>query len=214
MSKGVEKPSFSEFLKDLNSICEIPERINTIDLIRLKELVTQLDKMLFKMFNSIDQLLVANHNHEHPKMRDIEHWKNNLFQYGFSYNGLVDFKELIQNKINFLSVKQTNTFNDLIFKDAPSERFFNYLVEEWLMVEDNQTTALRFVFTEMWYKNIDKETPYKIKSTQTDFARDYWNKNYFNIFELNAKNPKLNNGNFTNYYDDQFKKHLYEFQGG
>ena len=214
MSKGIDKPNFSELLNDMNSICEIPERIDTIDLIRLKELVIQIDKMLFEKVNWINNILIANHNHEHAKMRDIEHWKNNSYSYDFNYNDLADLKTSIQNRINYLSVKQTNTFDELVFKGAPSERFFNYLVEKWLKDEPNKVTALRFVFSEMLYKNTEKETPYKIICTQTYFAREYWNTKYFNLLELNIKNPKLNKDSFSEYYHKRFKKHLTEFQGG
>lgn len=99
MSKGIEKPTFQELLKDLQSIVEIPDRIKVIDIIRLKELSIQLDKMIFEKWKDINNILIANHNHEHPRMRDIEHWKNNLWQYGFSYNSLNNLKEFIQNRI-------------------------------------------------------------------------------------------------------------------
>lgn len=109
---------------------------------------------------------------------------------------------------------QNNTFNDLVFKDVPSETFFNYMVENWLKEEPNKVTALRFVFSEMWYKTLEKETPYKIISSQPYFAREYWNKNYSNLLELHPKNPKLKKDNFTDYYHNRFAYFLTEFQGG
>lgn len=109
---------------------------------------------------------------------------------------------------------QNNTFNDLVFKDVPSETFFNYMVENWLKEEPNKVTALRFVFSEMWYKTLEKETPYKIISSQPYFAREYWNKNYSNLLELHPKNPKLKKDNFRDYYHNRFANFLTEFQGG
>jgi hypothetical protein len=109
---------------------------------------------------------------------------------------------------------QINTFNDLVFNNEISETFFNYMVENWLKEEPNKVTALQFVFSEMWYKTLEKETPYKIISTQPYFAREYWNKNYSNLLELHPKNPKLKKDNFIDYYHKRFKYFLTEFQGG
>jgi hypothetical protein len=183
--------------------------------VRLKELIIHLDKMLFDKFKDINNVLNANHNSKYPKMKDIEHWKNNLSQYGFNYNGLNSLKELISKRVTYLTEKQNNTFTRLIFKDTPSERFFTYIVEKWLKEEVNKVTAIRFVFTEMWVKNTEKLTPYKITATQPYFAREYWNLKYSNIYKFeNTKNPKLNKDTFTDYYHKRFKNLLDEFQGG
>lgn len=109
---------------------------------------------------------------------------------------------------------ETNTFNDRVFNNETSEAFFNYVVENWIKEEPNKVTALRFVFSEMWYKTLDKETPYKIMSTQPYFAREYWNKKHSNLLNLHPKNPKLKKGNFTEYYHKRFKNLLNEFKGG
>jgi hypothetical protein len=99
MSKGIENPTFKELLNDLISISKTPKKVNILDEIRLIELVNQLDEMLFEKFKDINNTLIANHNHEHPRMRDIEHWKNNISQYGFTYNSLTNLKEFIQQRI-------------------------------------------------------------------------------------------------------------------
>lgn len=211
MSKGIEKPSFIELLKDLDAICEVNERVNTIDLIRLKELVIQLDKMLFDKFKTINNNLIANHNSKYLQYKDIEYWKNNLLQYGYSYNGLVNLKMFIQNRINYLTEKQTSTFNDLIFKDSPSQRFFIYLVDNWLKNEVHKRTALSYIFTQMCIKTKESITTYKIKSTQVDFALEYWNVEYKYLIDL-PKKPRFTKGNFTDYYINRFERHLNEFE--
>ena len=66
----------------------------------------------------------------------------------------------------------------------------------------------------MWYKTLEKETPYKIISSQPYFAHEYWNKNYSNLLELHPKNPKLKKDNFIDYYHKRFAYFLTEFQGG
>jgi hypothetical protein len=109
---------------------------------------------------------------------------------------------------------ETNTFNDLVFNNETSEAFFNYVVENWIKEEPKKVTALRFVFSEMWYKNLETETSYKITSTQPYFAREYWNKKYSNILKLHPKNPKLKEDSFIDYYHKRFKNLLNEFKGG
>jgi len=208
MSKGIQKPSSHDLINDLRAIWEIKERLHEIDIIRLKELVIQLDKMLYDKFRFINDFLILNPSYS------LEDRKKNTWQYGFNYNMLEKLKDLIQNRINFISEKQNNIFNDIVFKDVPSETFFNYMVENWLKEEPNKVTALRFVFSEMWYKTLEKETPYKIISSQPYFAREYWNKNYSNLLELHPKNPKLKKDNFTDYYHNRFAYFLTEFQGG
>jgi hypothetical protein len=138
------------------------------------------------------------------RLKDI---KNNIWLSYFNLN----IKEL---KGVSIVGNQINTFNDLVFNNEISETFFNYMVENWLKEEPNKVTALQFVFSEMWYKTLEKETPYKIISTQPYFAREYWNKNYSNLLELHPKNPKLKKDNFIDYYHKRFKYFLTEFQGG
>lgn len=208
MSKGIEIPNFWELLEDLQSINEIKERVNTIDLIRLKELILFID---LRINSSIKTIIERRDMFPHET---FEYAAASSSQFYLTYYDLKSLKNLIQTRVNFLSEKQTNAFNDLIFKDSPSERFFVYLVENWLKDEVNKVTALRFVFSEMWYQNPEKETPYKIKCTQTYFAREYWNKKHSSILKLNHKNSKLNNDSFKDYYHKRFKQLLNEFQGG
>jgi hypothetical protein len=118
------------------------------------------------------------------------------------------------NKIEELKGGLKTDYNSVIFDKKESQEFFVYIVEKWLKNEVNKVTAIRFVFTEMWFKNANNSTPYKITATQPYFASEYWNLKYSNIYEFkNPKNPKLNKDSFTEYYPNRFKKHLTEFQG-
>lgn len=213
MSKGIYKPNFSELLKDLQSISEIQERIDDVSLVRLKELIIHLDSMLLDKLRSIDGLISANHKSDNTNYIDFEFWKENLSQYGFNYNDLKSLKELISKRINYLTEKQKNHYKDLVFKDLPSQRFFTYLIDNWLKEEINKVTALRYIFSSMYFRNED-DCPFKITCTQTYFAREFWNKYYKDILEINPKNPKLNQDSFTDYYHKRFKNLLTEFQGG
>ena len=150
MSKGIYKPNFSELLKDLQSISEIQERIDDVSLVRLKELIIHLDSMLLDKLRSIDGLISANHKSDNTNYIDFEFWKENLSQYGFNYNDLKSLKELISKRINYLTEKQKNHYKDLVFKDLPSQRFFTYLIDNWLKEEINKVTALRYIFSSMY----------------------------------------------------------------
>jgi hypothetical protein len=157
MSKGIEKPTFQELLNDLQSIVEIPDRINVIDIIRLKELNNQLDKMISEKWKFINNILTANHNHEHPRMRNIEHWKNNALQYGFSYNSLSSLKEIIQKRI--VELQETDNSNQFkndnkhadIFKDNGFE-----ILREWLKIskKDEPIKKVSYIFQKL--KSLNK----------------------------------------------------------
>lgn len=208
MSKGIYKPTSRELLDDLLSIAEINERLNDLDVVRLKELLIYLNKMIFEKFSFINEFLILNPTY------NLDYATNHITQYGLSYNNLEELKEIIQVRISFLTHKKINDFNGLIFKDKQSEMFFTYLVENWLKEEVNNVTALQYIFTQMWYKNTESETSFKIKCTMPYFAREYWNGIYYDILKLHPKNPKLNNPNITNeYYSKRFLKHLNEFTG-
>jgi hypothetical protein len=116
------------------------------------------------------------------------------------------------SKIEELKGGLNSNYKSLIFDRKESEEFFNYLVEKWLTKETHKVSALRLVFSEMNYKNIDTDTPYKITCTQSYFAREYWNKNFKDILKLqNTKNSKLNEEPTSNYYLNRFKELLDEF---
>lgn len=208
MSKGIETPNFRELLKDLQSISEIKRRVNTIDLIRLQELIFFID---LRINSSIKTIIERRDMFPHET---FEYAAANSSQYYLTYYDLKSLKELIQNRINYLSDKQTNTFNDLVFKDAPSERFFIYLVDNWLKSEVNKRTALSYIFTQMSIKsiNVDIETTYKIICTQPYFAREYWSLKHNDLLKLDIKKPRLTKDSFTDYYQNRFKKHLNEFE--
>jgi len=125
--------------------------------------------------------------------------------------------QIINEMIRELRVNQTalktpeKNFNRIVFETSESECFFNFLISEWIVKEENKKTAISFIFREMWYKNTDSELKYKIVCTSTRFA-EYWNKEYKEIFEkLDPKNPKFKN-DFTNtYYRTSFNDYLKSF---
>ena len=205
MSKGIQKPSFEELRQDLISILEIEDRVNSLDIIRLKELLIFIRELNSKIFS------IA---YEKRKLSGFtsQYSFDNINYCGFKYDYLDQLGKLIKSRVSHLSEKQNDT---IVFKPGDSESFFNYLVDKWLKEETYKVSALRQVFSEMSHKNSDKETPYKITCGQTYFAREYWNKNFEHIFKIkNPKNPKLNDAPTSKHYYKRFKKHLDDYQGG
>lgn len=181
MSKGIEKPSDSELLEDLQSIAEIKEKVDTIDLIRSKELIVFIKRRIYDIIKLLNDRLIAC-PHE-----TFEYVAANNSQFGFNYNDLEYLKESIQKRINFLSEKQHtvsyNSENDFYpFKDLESKEFFEFLVKEWFNKLKTPISAISYVFYSMWIKsNLPteyKDLKYKIEVfIIRDFA-EYWNDNY------------------------------------
>ena len=165
---------------------------------------------------------MVDENYDYPK----EHLPNKKFQYWaerlnqvFNYYELQYLKEIITNS---LRASENSSSGDLIFLNndlVNSEAFFKYLVNEWLINEDNNKTALKHITFKLWHRNTNqnKEVPYRITSTLTDFAV-YWNSNdnMNKLFRLNTNNPKLNEPDKTKhqYYDNKFMHYLNEYTRG
>jgi hypothetical protein len=96
MSKGIEKPKFQELLNDLNAVREIPQRIETLNLIRLKELHIFLNSFIQDLLKSIDFRLRA------CPEESFEYAAKNCFQYDYNYYNLVSLRDFIAKRINEL----------------------------------------------------------------------------------------------------------------
>jgi hypothetical protein len=202
-----------ELINTLYTINEDERNVNALNFDEVKTLLNFVDNILIETTKEIQKEL-------QKKTTSFSYRANRTYKYELNHWAWTCLKDILNERFKYLSdieLKGSSgiDYNSLFFDKKESEEFFIYIVDNWLKEEVNKTTALRFVFTKMWYKNNDKETLYKIISTQPYFARDYWNLKYSNIYEFtNPKNPKLNKDNFTEYYHKRFKKHLTEFQGG
>ncbi|MCX7546734.1 hypothetical protein OS188_02070 [Xanthomarina sp. F1114] len=112
MSKGINKPKDNELREDLISILEIKERIKTLDLIRLKELVIYLDKSIQNLLKTITNRGIACPD------ESFEYTAKNCFQYGYNYYDLISLREFILKRINELEQPLKNT-NDNQLEDLP-----------------------------------------------------------------------------------------------
>lgn len=131
MNNGIKKPDESELIDDLIAIYEIKERINTLEIVRLKELILQIDKMIINRLDLINQMLIANHNHESTKMRTFQFWAGSISQYGFNYYILEELKELINNRIDVLNKDQIIKDSEVIypFRDLNNFELFKSFLQ-------------------------------------------------------------------------------------
>jgi hypothetical protein len=121
MSKGIENPSFSELLKDLQSISEIKERLFSTDIIRLKELIIFLKDFGKRMYvTSMKRNIACPHE-------TFEYSATHTSQYGFNYYDLEYFKKIISSQITELQKKPHKKIVHKIFYDNGFE-CFNFLV--------------------------------------------------------------------------------------
>ena len=200
MSKGIQKPSSHDLINDLQAIWEIKERLHEIDIIRLKELVIQLDKMLYDKFRFINDFLILNPSYS------LEDRKMNTWQYGFNYNMLEKLKDLIQNRIELLTstgkkegleefypfydvevYKKVRTYLQLNviepYKDISylyqrlKKDYMHYTKQidfiDWLLKKELITTSIHKDFTE-------KGQLYAIKKVETGERKNKFD-NHFNL---------------------------------
>lgn len=215
MSKGIKKPTWQELLNDLYAIIEIPERLDQItDIVRLKELEIAINDILLSIIRSANTVDLSG--------QKPNYWRTNIGKYSLNYEQWEQMLNMIVERQTTLNLKvinefieerkkkqnaKKNNYSSLFFDRLESEQFFEYMVENWIKKTDSKVVALRCVFRKMWYKNTEEQTSYKIICSQSTFVRDYWNKKYKNIKELNPKRPKLNEY-FSNSLFEVFDYHL------
>lgn len=159
-----------------------------------------------------------------------------LFIYfAFSYNILEDTSRAIRVLRNIARVKlidriieidhsdkqenQPNqlNYNNKVFVNEISQRFFEYTVKYFLNDITKPKTAISFIFRKMWSDESPK-AKYQIKCKQIQFAY-YWNekvlhKHSYKI-QIDGKSAKLKTfteiTNFSN-YDTQFNSLIKDFE--
>lgn len=186
MSTGITKPKRHELQNDLTAIAEIPERVEGISVIRLKEILIYIDTEIDYRIRDANELVTANYGkYPYPKEylsnRELDYWLRNTFQFGLNY---YDLKYLQSHIVNYLDSK--TTFNNLVFKDAPSQRFFEFMFYSFIIKDQYPKTAVEYVFRQFFDtgKGIDLiEMDFSISGTMFDFA------NYYNSFIID-KVPK------------------------
>ena len=179
----IKKYTFHELREIFDEIILIPERLNGLDIVELKELYFHLVERKSNLFRTAVGMLNANPDYKYPKNCDaLEYWKANTTQYGLSVSDLEYWSAILLKGINKDS--KSTSFNDRIFKNAESEHFFAALFDNWLNEKGLTVVALQYVYRKMSHKTLDDvdETinrikTYTIVATHTDFAK-YWNDSY------------------------------------
>ncbi|MGB3344360.1 MAG: hypothetical protein WBA61_10635 [Aequorivita sp.] len=186
MSTGITKPNWHELQNDLTAIAEIPERVEGISVVRLKEILIYTDNEIKNRISDANEKVTANFGkYPYPKEylpnQELDYWLNSIHQFGLNYYHLKDLQSYIVNYLN-----SETTFNNAIFKDAPSQRFFEFLFYNFISKDQYPKTAVEYVFRQFFDtgKGIDLiEMDFNISGTMLEFA------NYYNSFIIN-KVPK------------------------
>lgn len=168
MSTGYTKPKWHELQEDLEMIAEVPDRITEFKQVRLKEILIYIDRAEQDRLKLISHLLI------HQPERTFEHWAKNARSV-FTLNELKELKGFI---INYLNNKTTH---NPVFKDPPSQRFFEFLFYGFIKIDKTPKTAVQYVFRQFFDtgNSIDLiEMNYTISGTMLDFA------NYYNSYIL------------------------------
>ena len=213
----MKKSEFHSLKNDINLIIEIPERVNTLDIIHLKELVIHIEERKFELFNSLNNQLINLKAENYPKYLKEEDYykfrKSNTSQWGTNGIQLDQLESILKNRIKFLEESKPN-YKRLIFDNLESELFFKYIVDHWIRKGKYKKTTINYVFRKMWYKN-DNKIDFNIISTSTNFAL-YWTETYSDIYIFpDYKNPKFKDLNSISLsYETKFNEVLSEYLRG
>lgn len=228
MSTGITKPKWHELQHDLTAIAEIPERVQEINIVRLKELLIYIENEIQNRISRADAMAQANFGkYPYPKeylpKRELDYWLERGYQFGLNYYNLKDLRSIISKQLNAKIV-----FNSNIFKNAPSQRFFEFLFHKFIKTDRTPKTAVQYVFRQFYDlgKSIDLvEMDYKIKEGKMRGFAEYYNsfivdkvpKEKLKDFEItfNLNEPKIKSlyliGNKEK-RKEKFNSHLLEFQ--
>ena len=182
----IKKYTFHELREIVDEVIRIPERLDEMTVVELKELHSHLEQRRFDLLKLAIEILNANPDYNYPNNCDsLDFWKAHTTQFGLSVSDLEYWGAIFLKKINKGS--QPIKFNAEIFKDATSEQFFLSLFKNWLIEKDTPLVAIHYVYRRMSNKNDykpdnpDCKLPYfTIVAAQKKFA-EYWNSTFQKI---------------------------------
>jgi hypothetical protein len=159
MSKGIEKPKTHHLQDDLNAIFEIPERINHLDIVRLKELIIYIKSEVFNRLKFINELLSVNPN------TDFEYWAIRYSPFRMTYYDLNNLKLLIEDKLTS-SESKPQPLIDENFQSFENYNRFKYCRDH--------AKSLNRRYVSILYGYFKNKGLFKFRN-QLEFA-EYWNK--------------------------------------
>ncbi len=186
----IKKYPFHELREIFDEVLKIPERLDEMTIVELKELYFHLEDRKSSLWRIVEMRFNGEKEHrDYGTTKHLNYCKANCFQFGTSVSDLEYWIDVLHKKIYKLP-RQIN-FNDKIFKDPESEHFFSLLFENWLCEKDVPVVALYYVYRIMSNKTpentdatICKLPHATIVANQTKFA-EYWNDTYKPIHPKN-----------------------------
>lgn len=178
MSTGITKPKRHELQNDLSAIAEIPERVESISVIRLKEILIYIDNEIHNRISFADEMVRANYGKfEYPKKylpnKQLEYWLKKIFQFGLNYNDLKYLQSHISNYLNRKTEKplpkdqeQPEIVNQ-VFKPGGFE-VFNFLDDNFRTFNNKPPTKYTILFHFLEGKSV-----YPNKTKFIEFIRSF-----------------------------------------
>ncbi|MEH6512057.1 MAG: hypothetical protein V7734_03030 [Maribacter arcticus] len=196
----IKKYTFHELREIFNELIIIPERLDEMSIIQIKELYNHLElRRSNLMQTAILRSLGEKEHRYYGTPKHLEYCKANCFQYGTNVLDLEYWIGVLQKKIN--KEIQDFNFNSKVFKNAESHLFFETLYKDWLSEEGLPVAALHYIYRMMSQRtsedkkiNTDKVHKFIIVATQTKFA-EYWNATYTPVHPKKIKFTFKSNGN-------------------
>lgn len=206
-----QKRTFDDWVKIVNDVFNIPERIDTFSIVELKEMLLHLNKRhSYLLTQVIQRVNVETSNSYYGTAQHLEYCRKNCLQYGYNVIDIENIMNLVKGKIE----RYNKIIDDPIFEPNIAKDFFEYCIENWVSKTKSKKTALSYIFNQMWHARKEQECQYKIKCNSVKFA-EYWNFEYSKKIglELNVKNPKFKTSTeiTTSTYEIEFKRMLDTF---
>ena len=205
------KRKFNEWVKIVDDLFEVPDRLKELSIVEKKELVLHLDERRLSLLKIVLHRVTV--EKKHPDFNTplhLEHSKRNCFEYGYNYYAIENMIQYVTNDIE----RYNKIVDDPIFEPNIAKDFFDHCIENWISKTRYKKTALSYLFNQMWHERNVIECQYKIKVSSTAFAK-YWNIEYFEKtgLELDLNNPKFKKSTdiTTSTHESEFNKMLDTF---
>jgi len=204
------KRTYNEWVSIVDDVFNVPERIDTLSIVELKEMLLHLEKRHYFLHKGImHRVSVETAHPSFGTAQHLEYCRKYNSQGGYNIIGIENMMAFVKGRIE----RYNKIIDDPIFEPNIAKDFFEYCIDEWVLNVSNKKTILSLIFHKMWHENDLEDCIYKIKVNQSKFAR-FFNaeyslktKYYFN----NPKKPNLRTNINSPSYDKQFKRMLDTF---
>lgn len=186
-----QKKTYYEWASIVDDVFNVPERINTLSIIELKEMLLHLEKRHYFLHKGImHRVSVETAHPSFGTAQHLEYCRKYNSQGGYNIISIENMMAFVKSKIE----RYNKIIDDPIFEPNIAKDFFEYCIENWISKKTRgQKNALSHLWNKMKNKETESECPYKIRVSGTDFAR-FYNIEYttkYSLKPLNEITPKF-----------------------